>query len=92
MNGLVEWWYKINLKLEVHDYVHLFPTPFIDEVLKNVVFLGYHQMKIVEEHRKNTRFSIEWGLFAYNVIPFGMKKFPCNLLFNCSYNFRRVFA
>jgi hypothetical protein len=68
-------------------YVHdPFPTPFIDEVLEQVVgkesysftdgFLGYHQVRIVEEDKKKTTFIIEWGSFAYNVMPFGLKNAP----------------
>jgi len=36
-------------------------------------FLGYHQVRIIEEENKNTTFIIEWGSFEYNVIPFGIK-------------------
>jgi hypothetical protein len=64
----------------VHD---LFPTPFSDEVLDQVAgkesysftdkFSGYHQVKIIEEDKKNTTFITKWGSFTYNVIPFGLK-------------------
>jgi hypothetical protein len=67
----------------VHDP---FPTPFTDEVLEQVAgkesysftdgFLGYHQVRIVEEDKKKTTFIIEWGSFAYNVMPFGLKNAP----------------
>ena len=52
----------------VHDP---FPTPFTDEVLDNVGgqevysfidgFSGYHQIRIHEDYRHKTFFSIEWG-------------------------------
>jgi hypothetical protein len=64
----------------VHDP---FPTPFSDEVLDQVAgneaysftdgFSGYHQVRIVEEDKKKTTFTTEWGYFAYNVMPFGLK-------------------
>jgi predicted RNA methylase len=48
-----------------------FPTPFSDEVLDQVAgngaysftygFLGYHQVRIVEEDKKNTTFTTKWG-------------------------------
>jgi hypothetical protein len=66
----------------VHDP---FPTPFSDEFLDQVMrneyysftdgFLGYHQVRIVEERRKDY-FTTEWGSFSYNVMPFGMKNAP----------------
>jgi hypothetical protein len=48
-----------------------FPTPFIDEVLYNVVeqevysftdgFSRYHQIQIAKEDHHKTTFAIEWG-------------------------------
>jgi hypothetical protein len=67
----------------VHDP---FPTPFTDEVLEQVAgkesysftdgFSGYHQVRIVEEDKRKTTFITEWGSFAYNVMPFGLKNAP----------------
>jgi hypothetical protein len=67
----------------VHDS---FPTPFSDKVLDQVAgkesysftdrFSGYHQVRIVEEDKKKTTFITEWGSFAYNVMPFGLKNTP----------------
>jgi hypothetical protein len=65
-------------------YVHdPFPTPFSDEVLDQVVekeaysftndFFGYHQVCTAEEDDKKTTFAIEWGSYAYNVMPFRLK-------------------
>jgi hypothetical protein len=64
----------------------LFPSPFNDEVLDQVVgkeyysftdgFSGYHQVRIIEEDKKKTTFITEWGSFTYNVIPFGLKNAP----------------
>jgi hypothetical protein len=62
------------------------PTPFTDKVLEQVAgkeaysftdgFSGYHQVRIAEEDKRNNTFIIEWGLFAYNVMSFGLKKTP----------------
>lgn len=62
----------------VHDP---FSTPFTDEVLENVGgceaytygFLGYHQVRIMEEDSAKTTSATEWGSFAYIVMPFGLK-------------------
>jgi len=63
-----------------------FPTPLIDEVLDKVggneaysftnVFLGYHQVCIVEEDKKKTIFTTEWGSYSYNVMPFRLNNDP----------------
>ena len=72
----------------IHDP---FPTPFSDEVLDNIVgneaysftdgFSRYHQVRIVEEDKRKTTFTTEWGSFAYNVMPFGLKNAP--VVFSC---------
>jgi len=61
----------------------MFPTPFSYELLDQVAgkeaysftddFSGYHQVRIPEEDKKKTTFITEWGSFAYNVMPFGLK-------------------
>ena len=42
----------------------------------NVTFLeelsSYNQVKIALEDRSLTTFTIDWGTFAYNVMPFGL--------------------
>jgi hypothetical protein len=69
------------------SYAHdPFLTPFSDKVLDQVVgtesysftdgFSRYHQIRIAEEDKKKTTFTIEWGLFYYNVMSFGLKKSP----------------
>ena len=68
-------------------YLHdPFPTPFTDEVLEQFArkeaysftdgFSGYHQVRISEEDKRKTTFITEWGSFAYNVMPFGLKNAP----------------
>lgn len=73
----------------VHD---LFPTPFNDEVLDNVVgneayyftdgFYGYHQVIVAEEDNKKTKFNMKWGSYAYHVMPFSLN--------NASATFSRI--
>jgi len=69
------------------DCLHYhFPTPFTDEVLKNVGgqeaysfidgFSRYHHIKIAPEDRHKTTFSIEWGSFQYTIMSFGLKNAP----------------
>jgi hypothetical protein len=63
-----------------------FPTTFMDEVLENVGvhkvysfidgFSDYHQIKIAQEDRHKTTFSIKWGSYQYTFIPFGLKNAP----------------
>jgi hypothetical protein len=63
-----------------------FPTPFTNEVLKNVGgqeaysfidgFTGYHHIKIAPKDRYKTTFSTEWGSYQYTVMPFGLKNEP----------------
>ena len=67
----------------VHD---LFPTHFIDKVLKGVGgqemysfmdgFSGYHQIQITKEDHYKTTFVIEWGCFQYTFMSFGLKNAP----------------
>ena len=33
-------------------------------------------MRIAKEDKKKTTFTIEWGSFAYNVMPFRLKNAP----------------
>lgn len=63
-----------------------FPTPFTDEVLKNVGgqeaysftngFSRYHQIKIASEDQRKTTFVIDWGCFQYTVMSFRLKNIP----------------
>jgi hypothetical protein len=39
-------------------------------------FLGYHQIKITQEDRYKTTFTMEWGSYQYKVMPFGLKNAP----------------
>ena len=63
-----------------------FPTPFVDEILNEVVghecysftdgFSSYNQVRIAEEDQCKTTFVCEFGSFAYRVMPFGLKNAP----------------
>jgi hypothetical protein len=64
----------------------LFPTPFIDKIINEVVghecysfidvFSGYNQVPIAKEDQPNMTFVSEFGSFAYMVVPFGLKNAP----------------
>ena len=60
-----------------------FPLPYIDTLIDNTTnnmffsfmdkFLGYNQIKMVEEDKAKTAFTTHWGTYAYDVIPFILK-------------------
>ena len=60
-----------------------FPLPYIDTLIDNTTnnmffsfmdkFLGYNQIKMVEEDKAKTAFTTRWGTYAYDVIPFILK-------------------
>ena len=57
--------------------------PYIDTLIDNTTnnmffsfmdkFLGYNQIKMVEEDKAKTVFTTRWGTYAYDVIPFILK-------------------
>ncbi|MCO5555429.1 hypothetical protein L7F22_008974 [Adiantum nelumboides] len=63
-----------------------FPLPFQDEILNEVAeherytvcdgYLGYYQIRIVEEDQHKTNFITPWGCFAFRVMPFGLTNAP----------------
>jgi hypothetical protein len=69
------------------DPYHL---PFFDEVLNTIarfeayLFLDgyskYHQIYIAPEDRYKTTFVIDWGVFVWMVMPFGVKNGPPTFL------------
>jgi hypothetical protein len=77
----------------VHDP---FPTPFSDEVLDQLArneaysftdgFCRYHQVRTVKEDKMKITFTIEWGSFAYNVLPFRLKHAPNNIFSDHDHN------
>lgn len=64
----------------------LFPLPFLDSILDIVVrhemysFMdecsGYNQMKMAKEDKEKTSFIFKWGVYAYNVMSFGLCNAP----------------
>lgn len=79
----------------VHDHL---PTPFSDEILDNVAgneaysftggFFIYHQVRIVEEDKKKTKFTTKWESYSYHGMPFGLKNAPAVLSRIVIYAFR----
>jgi len=63
-----------------------FPLPFLDFVLDFVIRLemysfmddynNYNQVKMAKEDKNKTTFILKWGVYAYNVMSFGL----CNVL------------
>lgn len=39
-------------------------------------FLGYNQVGIVFDDQLKTTFTINWGIFTYKVMPFGLYNAP----------------
>ena len=60
-----------------------FPLPHIDILVDNTVghkmlsfmddFSGYNQIRMAEEDMEKTSFITPWGVFCYQVMPFGLK-------------------
>ena len=60
-----------------------FLLPHINTLVDNIAtnrffsfkdrFSGYNQIKMPEEDKAKTAFTIHWGTYAYDVIPFRLK-------------------
>ena len=60
-----------------------FPLPHIDVLVDNTAgsalisfmdgFSRYNQILMAPENMKKTTFMIEWGIYCYTVMPFGLK-------------------
>ena len=60
-----------------------FPLPHIDVLMDNIArstlmslmdgFLGYNQIKMAPKDMTKTTFTIEWGIYCYMVMLFGLK-------------------
>ena len=60
-----------------------FPLPHIDTLIDNTTtnmffsfmdgFSGNKQIKMAKEDKAKTSFTIHWGTYAYDVMPFGLK-------------------
>ncbi len=69
-------------KLNVQTKKDPFPLPFLDYVDGHEIYSfmdgcsGYNQVKMAEEDKDKMTFILEWGTYAYNIMPFGL----CNAL------------
>ena len=60
---------------------HDFPFPHIDVLVDNTTslisfmdgFSRYNQIKMDPKNMTKTTFTIEWGIYCYTVLPFGLK-------------------
>ena len=60
-----------------------FPLPHIDTLINNTAtnrffsfmdrFSSYNQIKMAKEDKAKTAFTIHWGTYAYDAMPFGLK-------------------
>ena len=63
-----------------------FPLPFTDSILDAVArhesysfldgFSRYNQVKIAKEDQLKTTFTMDWGTYAYTIMPFGLCNAP----------------
>ena len=76
-------------KLNAATITDPFPLPFCDTLLEMQLFAarheiynfldgfsGYNQVLMAPEGRDKTAFVTEWGVFASNVMTFGLKNAP----------------
>ena len=73
-------------KLNTATETDPFPLPFQDTLLDAVAghqmynfldgFSGYNQISMAPEDRDRTAFVTQWGVFASNVMTFGLKNAP----------------
>ena len=67
-----------------------FPLPHIDILVDNTAghemfsfmdgFSGYNQIRIASEDQSKTAFLTPWGVFCYQIMPFGLKNAGGDLL------------
>ena len=60
-----------------------FPLPHIDVLVDNTIghkmlsfmddFSGYNQIRLAKEDMEKTSFITLWGVFYYQVMPFGLR-------------------
>jgi hypothetical protein len=73
-------------KLNVQTKKDPFPLPFLDSILDSIVghemysfmdgYNNYNQVKMAEEDKNKTTFVSKWGVYAYNIMPFGLCNAP----------------
>jgi hypothetical protein len=75
-------------KLNAATKKDLFPLPFIDEMLEQLVkhsffcfldrYLGYHQIPIHPDDQSKTTFTCLYGTYAYHRMSFGLCNAPAS--------------
>lgn len=73
-------------KLNAATNKDYFLLPFMDSILDIIVwheyysfldgFFGYNQVKIVKEDQLKIAFTIQQRIFAYRIMPFGLRNAP----------------
>ena len=73
-------------KLNAHTITDAHPLPRIDELLEKFrkgkwftsmdLAAGYWQVEMDEKDREKTAFTCHYGLYEFNVMPFGLKNAP----------------
>jgi hypothetical protein len=66
-----------------------FPLPRIDQIINSSAgcarlsfldaYSGYNQIKLKKEDEEKMAFITPYGVFCYQVMPFGLKKYRSNL-------------
>ena len=79
---------KVRICVEFRDLNRVYPKndfllPYIDVLMDNTTgsalmsfmdgFLGYNQIKMAFRDMTKSTFTIEWGIYCYTVMPFGLK-------------------
>jgi hypothetical protein len=77
------------ISLNKHCPKDPFPLPHIDQIIDSTAgcarlsfldaYSGYNQIKLKKEDEEKTAFIIPYGMFCYQVMPFGLKKRWSNL-------------
>ncbi len=69
-------------KLNAQTKKDPFPLPILDSIIGYEMYSfmdgynAYNQVQMVEENKNKMTFILEWGAYAYNIMPFGL----CNTL------------
>ncbi len=73
-------------KLNAQTKKDPFPLPFLDSVFDLMAghdmysfmdgYSSYNQVTMAEEDKEKTKFISKWGVYAYNIIPFGLCNVP----------------
>ena len=77
-----------------------FPVPRIDDCIDKVgnskyvtkfdLLKGFWQVPLTDRAKEVSAFATPNGLYQYKVMPFGMKKFSCNVSATCKQRYMRI--